>query len=267
MKQDMNIIQGGKLHIRQFLGKGFHKFKKQLQKHSIMFIDQLSSIDGIFLNEWKTITEKSFTTHNRVTRVPQWFKIIENQILQTPDISRRIQPSYIYPATHFKGSTITIPNINTQSKEWVIIWNCIINQPIIGRIVKKYPINNTIVIEHWLHYDLNMQTSPSKSTPSIYSCPGCNINHTQFNIITDDKYNTQFYHCANLYSLQDAILIQKIKKLEPNKYLLGTPIFELKQRAEYHYKFNTQQMTYITVELPNTILQFIESSPLHNLLL
>ncbi|CAJ0893772.1 6198_t:CDS:2 [Entrophospora sp. SA101] len=118
MKQDMNIIQGGKLHIRQFLGKGFHKFKKQLQKHSIMFIDQLSSIDGIFLNEWKTITEKSFTTHNRVTRVPQWFKIIENQILQTPDISRRIQPSYIYPATHFKGSTITIPNINTQSKEW-----------------------------------------------------------------------------------------------------------------------------------------------------
>ena len=112
-----NEIQDGSVEIRQVLGPTFYKFKRQFQKHSIMFVDQLSTVDGRILHNWKTITQKTFTTHTRSTSTPIWFKTLEQQILSTFDGTRILKPQFVYPVFHFKGTQILQPPLGNRAKD------------------------------------------------------------------------------------------------------------------------------------------------------
>src|SRR5439155_15360427 len=124
----------------------FDKVKKQFINNNIMYLDQLTSNDGVYLHNWSTISRKSFSAH--AVKAPKWFKELQRIILQN-HTSRKLLPEFnTLPATHHKGSILSFSNPNNRVKEFVVIWNPLIFQSIIGRIVEKHSFNNTCVIEH-----------------------------------------------------------------------------------------------------------------------
>ena len=116
------------------------------------------------------------------------------------------------------------PNLNNRAKEFVVIWNPLISQSIIGRIVEKHSLNNTCVIEHWT-IDQHQSTTDN---PVIIPCNGCNISHIQF---------TSLAPCANLYNFPEAILIKYSRHLFSSLRELNTPLFELFQQALFRHLF------------------------------
>jgi hypothetical protein len=133
-----NTILEGSDTIRSVLHPlDFNKYRYQLIQHNLMFVGQLTSIDGRHLSNWRTITHRSFTTHRQATKIPCWFKKIEPLLLQNNDGSRLIKPQYIQAASHFKGMQILSPPINNRAKDWIGIWCPSTSSPAYGKILSK----------------------------------------------------------------------------------------------------------------------------------
>ena len=49
-----------------------------------------------------------------------------------------------------KGNEILPIDLSNRTRDWIGIWNPVINLPILGRIVQKNDINRTIIVEHWI---------------------------------------------------------------------------------------------------------------------
>src|SRR6185369_14783366 len=69
-----------------------------------------------------------------------------------------------------------------------ILWNPIIQNPTFGKIIKKFPSYNQIIIEHWIINDMLSTTD----TPIIQKCNGCVI-HQQVII-------SGIISCTNIYN-------------------------------------------------------------------
>ena len=109
--------------------------------------------------------------------------------------------SKIIQLQNLKGQSITHPNLNTQSQDWVVIWNPMIQNPIFGKIIEKHPNYNQIIIEHWIINNVFSTTD----IPIIQKCNGCAI-HQQI-IISGIK------SCTNIYNPIYAIVINTKKFL------------------------------------------------------
>jgi hypothetical protein len=77
---ECNTIMDRNILIRNLLTE-FDKFKGQLKGRNIMFLEQLTSVNGQQLSTWHTITKRSFTNHLRKSQVPKWFKLIESIVI------------------------------------------------------------------------------------------------------------------------------------------------------------------------------------------
>jgi hypothetical protein len=198
--------------------------------------------------------QKLFVTASTAGRTPLWYHEITT-LLQSQNC---LPSTYRIPvSTHMKGSDLTFPTRQDSRKEFVSIWNPLLNRAMIGRIISK-PSSDTIIIEHWIF----AQNQSSVNNPVISTCHGCQINNPDFNSI--DLYNrTLTSQCANLYTAQDAILIPGGKHvLQKNlSYRLNSSIQELLQWAEYHMLFLYNQIPFerpqcpsSTIDLQNNIL-------------
>ena len=260
-----NEIISGNVEIREILGNSFNKktVKQQLRSRNLMYIDQLTTVDGCMLLNWNQITTKSFNTRKTSKgKIPQWFKELEQNIFQYNDGQRIIQPTYRFTASHFKGTLITtVPN--NRSQPFITIWNPIIRTPIIGRVIIRQ--NQNAIIEHWI---LNEELS-LLNEPIIKKCHGCWLHNTIYSLIST---KTGTLSCANIYTTADAVVIKKVKKLN-QEYKLFSSIYELFQQAEYHMKFKYGLHTYyipspVTYNTaPNIIQRFLQQSMIHEQLL
>ena len=54
-------VEGGhkNLQIRQILGTSFNQYRKQLAKHSILFLDQFTSLESKNLITWKDANRRN----------------------------------------------------------------------------------------------------------------------------------------------------------------------------------------------------------------
>ena len=265
----INRITGGSHDLSSIFGHDlFNVHLKSLKNQNIMFLEQLTSLDGTILLDWKEIRRRSLS-HNPSMRIPLWFEQLQQIVLDTTSTSpRQLQNNYITPqATHMKNHVITPINLYTRSKDWIGIWNPSINQTILGRIVGKWTHNNTITVEHWTNYT---HTSTFQS-PSLIRCPGCIINNPHFNHI-ERTQSTDSYTCTNLYYAHDAVPIQSSSPRVQDKktkviYHLDTPLYDIEQRAEFHSKFYNMIIPFshdIDIFHPkeNFIEKFIERGPI-----
>ncbi|CAJ0764963.1 5340_t:CDS:2, partial [Entrophospora sp. SA101] len=146
-------------------------FKINSETNSIMFLEQLSILEGRFLLNWHAIKHKSFTCNS--TCIPKWYKILQPIVLESNDGSNFLKPQFItHNIQNLKGQSITYPNLNTQSQDWVVIWNPMIQNPIFGKIIEKRPNYNQIIIEHWIINNIF-------STTDIPIIQKCNVINTK----------------------------------------------------------------------------------------
>jgi hypothetical protein len=112
-------IYGGKTTIRSIFGNISKPQIKSLRNQSIMFLEQLTSLDGKFLLPWKCIRERTFSI-NPCNRTPSWFNQLESIIIVDAS-SRMIQPDLAISATHMKGHKIPPIDMTNNDNIWTVI--------------------------------------------------------------------------------------------------------------------------------------------------
>ena len=115
----------------------FEKAKANLIKHSIMFLDQLTTLDGLCLLNWKAISKKTFINASFISITPKWFLKLEELVIDQNNVYRNILPTFIFQTPNLKGTILKFPSIITHHKEWIMIWNYTLNFPIIGCVIDK----------------------------------------------------------------------------------------------------------------------------------
>ena len=87
-------VEGGhkNLQIRQILGTSFNQYRKQLAKHSILFLDQFTSLESKNLITWKDANRRNYIS----IRQPAWYRLLESIVIENPN-SRLLKPEYRYP--------------------------------------------------------------------------------------------------------------------------------------------------------------------------
>jgi ribonuclease HI len=251
-----NKILGGNIEIRSILSqKDFISNRKSLQNNSIMFLDQITTINGTALSEWKVVKRKSFTPNTQ--RTPRWFTILEQSLIVKFDGKRLIQQQYITPSLHFKGNPVIFPSMNNGSKPWVTTWIDRYNMTFFGKVIAKNQLTQTVTLEHWI-----IDTTLSLiSQPVIKKCTGCNIfAHDNNDCIITTPFNS-------------ALIINTIKKINENLYLIDTPLYEITQLTQYNWLFMDHRLNFnlgnsiIQQPNPNLIYRFVESGPIRNQLI
>jgi hypothetical protein len=226
-----NIIQGGNITIYEILGEHFFDHIVQLRNQGIIFLEQLTSQDGTRLLNWKDLKNKTYTS--RISKIPKWFKLVEEVTLNNPNLSRKVKENLITSNEDFKGSIISDIDITTNKKnEFIAIWDTINKITCTGRIIDKNPFNNTIILEHWIHKIEKRDVSPSINEPVLQKCSGCIINNDKFNQIMGKKYLCTSQHKAEL-----AIKIDKPSRIIDNMTNINVSIFEISQQAKKYYNY------------------------------
>ena len=98
-----------------------------------MFLDQITTQDSFMLNNFNVITRKSFNEYHIAQKIPQWFKTVENTIIDIQNGQRLIkQQFHMAPSSHMKGAIIPTIQINNRKQEFVAFYNPTILAPLIG---------------------------------------------------------------------------------------------------------------------------------------
>src|SRR2546421_7484552 len=148
-------------------------------------------------------------------------------------------------------ATPLLPDLQRVRKsEWVAIYNDTLNSAIIGRIRFKNPINNSILVEHWLHFIDNVVESPSYAKPLVSRCPGCSLHISSYANVKKSKKKYR-YSCIASYNALTAICFVDIVKRGDN-YLLQPSLVELQQNATKQY--NSVNAPIVTLTLITTLV-------------
>ena len=248
---------GGYKDIRSILEQNLdNRDIKSMKNQQILYLEQVTSLDGSFLLPWTQIRKKRFTISPSFC-TPNWFAKLEDILLEDKLISRHIKSrDLIIPSHNMKGHEVEPIDITRRNKEWICVWNPVHNVPVFGRIIHKQ--NNDILLEHW---KFSVSTS---SQHHLIRCNGCEFNTPDINFssIIRDVSNLQYY---SLHQIYDVTIYQKHanKKISNDVYFFKTPIFVAQQIAEYHWKFLHGTLPFFDdqqyVSLPeNLIHRFIQ---------
>jgi ribonuclease HI len=180
-------ITGGNTPIILYIKNPTKQTLRSLQNKRIIFMDQITSIDGSYLLVYNEVKEINATNYKGPK--PNWFKSLEetailsdyNRKLLTPITKPLIQP--INPKT---------PKISTNNQfyhpknEWSIHWNGEKNSPIYGKTIEQTNNQGFIsisYIEHYIPYThpnkISTNLTPKKRTAILQPCRGCNL-HTSY---------------------------------------------------------------------------------------
>jgi len=110
-----NLIQGGKVSIQELLSEQqFIDATTNLKKHNIMFLEQITTIDGTHLLTWLSICKRNFSNYVNTFSKPEspWYDIIKRKT--TLPWSLELQPEYkSQTVEHLKGIFLYTPNMET----------------------------------------------------------------------------------------------------------------------------------------------------------
>ena len=219
----INRITGGKIFLRSIIDDLTRSDLRSLRNQQILFLEQLTSLDGKILMDWHLIRNRNFTA-TPAKFAPAWFKKLETNLLNPSNEHRLIPAEFILRAHNMKGHEILPIDLSTRALNWIGIWNPVINLPILGRIVKKNEDNRTIIVEHWI-IDNNTSTI---NHPNLTRCNGCQNHNTSFSSISRTAH-IDTYRYANLFTADDAVIIQSSspKKINNNLYYFDTPQYDI----------------------------------------
>ncbi|CAB4392573.1 unnamed protein product [Rhizophagus irregularis] len=147
-------------------------------------------------------------------KTPGWFAALEQLVLDSPNLSRRLKSEWSLSATKQFALPMPTVDISRDKKfEWVVVWDQYAKHAIFGHIVNKYAQTNSIIVQHYMHFIDGDVISPSYQKPIGTACQGCSINNPCFNDIWIDKCRlTQcHYTCTSKYLVGMAIVIDRAK--------------------------------------------------------
>ncbi|CAG8511928.1 22722_t:CDS:2, partial [Gigaspora rosea] len=144
--------------------KELKKAIRSLQNLGLFYINQIISTDGKRLLSWQRL--KSGRKVAKRGRVADWYKILQNQLVDKSSSRPNLRPEYIARNPNSLSIILQKDNISVDKrrKEW-ICWNSEAGK-LIGRIERKS--NATFVLEHWQE-----KKDSDLSLGLLSRCSGC----------------------------------------------------------------------------------------------
>src|SRR6266498_2030244 len=132
-------IKGGSISLESLFKTDYYKYIKSLKKKMILFLEQITSLDGKSLLEWFTLHQKTFIPpkYKCYTHSPtKWYNHLLTNV--TIDSSTTLLPQYTSPPSNdYNGWHFAQPSIRNQFKEYVAVWIQLLNCAIMGKVLKK----------------------------------------------------------------------------------------------------------------------------------
>src|SRR5207237_8791940 len=131
-----NLILSRKNTIKKAIsGSTYAQARKQLNNHSFLYIEQLTSLDGSYLLNWRDISRRY---NARVFKTPKWFIELSSVVLENSSM-RLVKSQYRVKTNVIKGNFFQLlPFTESKGKEWILLWNFHTVTPIIANIKKKF---------------------------------------------------------------------------------------------------------------------------------
>ncbi|GBC37436.2 ribonuclease H-like domain-containing protein [Rhizophagus irregularis DAOM 181602=DAOM 197198] len=153
---------------------------QSLRKKRIMFMDQLTSLDGYFLSTWKDV-KKQNPKANFKGPTPKWFQNLEKFNILVNDSSRRLlRDLMVSPPARFDSMS---PSIRKACKyrpknEWTISWDAVHQCELYGKTIEQQNDLYGTSLTYRTHYlpevnaDTRVNLTPKKVTPILRPCTG-----------------------------------------------------------------------------------------------
>ncbi|RIA85066.1 hypothetical protein C1645_831357 [Glomus cerebriforme] len=163
---------------------------KSWRTRSLMFEDQLVTLDGQYAKNWDEINQHPTDLAKKSPgHQPQWYKfyidtktISTNKRLLSPlNITKARLPLHKPP----KVAKVASDNFFRPRKEWSVYWHAQSSRALYGKTVEQRndPSCQSIsYIEHWIHNppeSFSQFGTPKKYPPILTPCPGCSL-HTPY---------------------------------------------------------------------------------------
>jgi ribonuclease HI len=230
----MNHIKGGTVPLIDVLDtKSYKNAVSSLQYNKILYLSQITSIDGDYLLKW--IDTRLFDNHTSI-KIPKWFQILETVVTTDSFTTRRLKPQWITQAKPPGNySPLTLVR-NARPREWIAAWNPSTNDAIYGQVCKV--VNDEIILTHWKNDYSLQQTSPSHQALFLKKCDGCLLNDPSITEI--NKYsNIARPTCVTTCLHKDALYVPTMtKKFKNEGAQISISTFALKQLTKHHYLSN-----------------------------
>ncbi|PKB99565.1 hypothetical protein RhiirA5_429502 [Rhizophagus irregularis] len=245
---------GGNIEIRSLIPLPlFIKSLKVLRNRFLMFLEQITTLDGKSLINWEDLKFRPYSQSMALVFIPSWFKYIKTHSLLPNSYS--LPPELQTSSAHnFKGILITHPSFDNNIKGWTTFWVDRFNSPYFGKIIKKDTIKKKIYVQHFL---LSRQNNLTFFDP----CHGCVLN------------NHQNGDCIFIIPHTDLVLI--LKNTITQATVRPRTSFDLRdlfQQARFLFQFNRRLISFyqdsIFVKQHNNIItRYIDFSESRNDLL
>src|SRR6266511_2157315 len=203
--QKMNLIKGGSIPLINILDRVSYKNAiSSLRFNNIMYLDQITSLDGDFLLKW--IDTRLYEKLTSI-KIPKWFQILESLVITDQFSSRRLKPNWITkPKPPGNYDSLTLVR-NARPREWIAAWNPTLNDAVYGQVCKT--LGDEIVFAHWKNDFSLQQTSPSHQTLFLKKCSGCLLDDPS--IIEINKYtSTSHPACTTTCRQSDALYVPTV---------------------------------------------------------
>ncbi|PKK63163.1 hypothetical protein RhiirC2_789305 [Rhizophagus irregularis] len=118
--------KGGSYPLSAFLIRSnqFFNFIKSLKNKDIFFLDQIITVDGLFLKTWKEIKQ---TLTNKKGRTPAWYYFLKDNIILNQN---NLRLTFDVPVINHQNPTVSRPKIIAQSSQitkikniWIAYWS------------------------------------------------------------------------------------------------------------------------------------------------
>src|SRR6266511_2744049 len=232
----LNKIEGGTISITSVLDvKSITNALTSLRHNNMMFLDQVTSLDGIMLSRW---IDTRLYVQNTVGKATKWFSILESIVLQSPQSSLRLKLEFQTPCKPPGDYTPLTLIKKARPKEWITVWHNPSRNSLYGQVCKTINDNQEILFAHWKNDFSTIHSSPSHQPLQLVQCQGCNLN--DISIDTINKYSkTPRPPCVISCFHNDALHVPTTtKKKTDSNITFSISTLVLKQIAKHHYMTN-----------------------------
>ncbi|GBC13241.2 ribonuclease H-like domain-containing protein [Rhizophagus irregularis DAOM 181602=DAOM 197198] len=191
----------------------FFSYIKSLKTKELFYLQQIITVDGLFLKSWKEIQN---SLSNKKGRPPAWYKYLRECIVLNQN---NLQLNFDLPVNNYHNSTITKPKVIAQNSKitrikniWIAYWCPRTNNVIYGRVIEKnhfYNHHQTITFEHFIHipdsHPSNNNLTPRSCPTYLSKCTGCRL--SEQNVYNNNNLNTCY-----ITSLSNSTFIINISK-------------------------------------------------------
>src|SRR5215216_581516 len=221
----LNRIKGGSLPLDSILtSTQLAQSMIMIKKYKLLFLDQFLATDGFSLLSWVEIISRScYSTISLPSpKLPKIYNLVSSLVLDNPN-NNIVKNIFRLTSNNLFFSPSLDVDINSKKREFVSVLHAQSDRPITGRVLRKYPADNSLACQHLVLAPRNNQILPQHVERSIVSCDGCDLNDLQLlDFLRRPRYKKgspplKSITCVQSCDPAHTIIIKKAKTPHPNK--------------------------------------------------